>query len=252
MKPTFTAILFGAFAVSVSAQDNVTPEQVTFFETHVRPALVKYCYECHSVEAGESRGGLYVDTREGMRQGGSTGPLFDDERWDYSLFVDAVTWNDPDFEMPPKNKMPQDVIDKLVEWVKMGAPDPRKREIAVVKSEIDIEEGKNHWSYKRPVRSAAKSIDQIVAKKRSAEGLEAVEPAETTALLRRLSFDLTGLPPAPPEVKAFYAAAKKDREGAIRKTVDRMLASTQYGERWGRHWLDVVRYGESSGTLNIV
>ena len=95
------------------AEEAISPEHLDYFETHVRPALVKYCYECHSVESGDSRGGLFLDSREAMRAGGSTGPLFDDENWEYSLFVDAVTWNDPDFEMPPKNKMPDDVIDAL-------------------------------------------------------------------------------------------------------------------------------------------
>lgn len=231
------------------SQDSIPAEQLEYFETHVRPNLIKYCYECHSVESGESRGGLYLDTREGMREGGSTGPLFEGE---YPLFVDAITWADSDFEMPPKKKMPDDVIEVLLHWVEMGAPDPRVREIGFVKSEIDIEAGKNHWSYRKPVRPEAKSIDEIVASKRAEEGLKPVGPADALTLLRRLNFDLTGLPPTPPEVRAFQEAFEKDREKTITAKVDQLLASEHYGERWGRHWLDVVRYGESSGTLNIV
>lgn len=234
-----------------SIAEEIPPEHLDYFETHVRPALVKYCYECHSVAEGESKGGLYLDTREAMREGGSTGPLFDDENWEYSLFVDAVTWNDPDFEMPPKNKMPQDVIDKLVRWVEMGAPDPRERKIHVVETGVDIEAGKDHWAYQSPVGSAQQNIDDLVSAKREADGTEPVGEADALSLLRRLTFDLTGLPPTPPEIKAFHAAEKKDREVAIREKVEQLLDSPQYGERWGRHWLDVVRFGESAGTHNM-
>lgn len=248
LLPLAALLLFAKGAMA----EEISPEHLDYFETHVRPALIKYCYECHSVEEGESKGGLYLDTRESMREGGSTGPLFDDENWKHSLFVDAVTWNDPDFEMPPRNKMPQDVIDKLVKWVEMGAPDPRERKIHVVETGgIDIEAGKNHWAYKPPVGSTRKSIDEIVAAKRQAEGIQPVGEADALSLLRRLTFDLTGLPPTPPEVKAFHAAMQKNRDAAIQEKVDQLLASPQYGERWGRHWLDVVRYGESAGTHNM-
>ncbi|MDF1862391.1 MAG: PSD1 and planctomycete cytochrome C domain-containing protein [Verrucomicrobiales bacterium] len=240
--------------VSQAQAEQVIPaDQLDYFETHVRPNLVKYCYECHSVEAGESRGGLYLDTREGMRAGGSTGPIFDDERWEYSLFVDAITWNDPDFEMPPKQKMPDEVIAVLTEWVKMGAPDPREREVFEVEdSHIDIEAGKQHWSYQKPVRPAGKSIDAIVSGMQKEQGLTRVGAADAMTLLRRVTFDITGLPPTPPEVTAFAKAFQKDRAAAVSEKLKQLLASDHYGERWGRHWLDVVRYGESSGTLNIV
>lgn len=244
-----TLWIFGAAAATGLSQETISPEQLEFFESQVRPNLIKYCYECHSVEGGESRGGLYLDTREGMLEGGSTGSLFEGE---YPLFVDAITWADSDFEMPPKKKMPEDVIEVLKQWAEMGAPDPRVRESSFVKSEIDIEAGKDHWSYKNPVRPDARSIDEIVADRRTEEGLAPVGPADALTFLRRLTFDLTGLPPTPPEVKSFLEAFEKDREKAITAKVDQLLASEHYGERWGRHWLDVVRYGESSGTLNIV
>lgn len=251
--PAMNRILCLAFLTVLSsgaqAEEVIPPEHLDYFESNVRPALIKYCYECHSVESGESRGGLYLDTREGMRDGGSSGPLFEGE---YPLFIDAITWADSDFEMPPKSKMPQDVIDKLVKWFEMGAPDPRVRETLLVETEIDIDAGKNHWSYQKPVRPAEKTIDEIVEKKRSAEGLEPVGDANALSLLRRLTFDLTGLPPTPPEVKAFHQEFEKNPTQAVTARVDKLLASESYGERWGRHWLDVVRYGESSGTLNIV
>lgn len=244
--------LFATLTNFASAGDSISPEQLDFFETHVRPNLIKYCYECHSVEAGESRGGLYLDTREAIREGGSTGPIFDEENWKYSLFLDAITWSDPNYEMPPKQKMPEEVIASLTKWVEMGAPDPRIREVAMVETEIDIEAGKNHWSYRRPILPSEESIDDIIAKKRSAQGPKPVPPADAHALLRRLTFDLTGLPPTPPEVQAFYREFGEDRKRAIVKKVDQLLESKHYGERWGRHWLDAVRYGESSGTHNIV
>ncbi len=235
-----------------AAMEGLSPEQLDYFETHVRPALVKYCYECHSVDAGESRGGLYLDTREAMREGGSSGPIFDEEKPEWSLFVDAITWADRDYEMPPKEKMPEDVIDALVKWVEMGAPDPREREVYVAESTIDIEAGKSHWAYQMPVRPAERSIDALVEAKRREAELKPVAAADPLSLLRRLTFDLTGLPPTPPEVKAFYRDYKADPAAAYQKKVEQLLASPQYGERWGRHWLDVVRFAESSGTLNIV
>ncbi|MEO0416505.1 MAG: c-type cytochrome domain-containing protein, partial [Verrucomicrobiota bacterium] len=106
----------GFLLVTSLSSFGITQEEQDYFETHVRPNLVKYCFECHSTEEGKVRGGLNMDTRETMREGGSSGELFDEERWDYSLFVDAITWADADYEMPPKNKMPDDVIDVLVEW----------------------------------------------------------------------------------------------------------------------------------------
>ena len=247
--PLLLLLLSGLPPHSGWSQDSISPEHRDFFENHVRPALVKYCYECHSVEGGESRGGLYLDTREGMREGGSSGPLFDGE---YPLFIDAITWADPDYEMPPKKKMPEEVIEKLVQWFEVGAPDPRERKTSVVESGIDIEAGRSHWAYQRPVRPGETSIDALVEKKRSEEGLRPVETADATTLLRRLNFDLIGLPPTPPEVKEFSRAYKENPEVAISSKVDQLLASEHYGERWGRHWLDVVRYGESSGTLNII
>ena len=230
----------------------IPPEQLDFFETSIRPNLIKYCYECHSVEGGESRGGLYLDTRDGMREGGSSGPLFDAENWEHSLFVDAITWADSDYEMPPKQKMPADVIDLFKKWVQMGTPDPRERKVYTVESVIDIEAGKKHWAYQPPKQPTARSIDEILAKSRKAQGIEPVKEADTFSLLRRLSFDLTGLPPTLPEMKAFHAAMQKNRKAAIAQKVDALLASDAYGERWGRHWLDVVRYGESAGTLNVI
>ncbi|MEM7698498.1 MAG: DUF1549 domain-containing protein, partial [Verrucomicrobiota bacterium] len=253
-SPAFTlfAISSSLGLVSSLAASTIPPDQLDYFETHVRPALVKYCYECHSQDAGESRGGLYLDTREAMLEGGSSGELFDEQDWEYSLFVDAITWADSDYEMPPKQKMPDDVIAHLLKWVEMGAPDPREREVMQVETEIDLEKAKDHWAYQLPKRSQDSSIDEIIERKQDEAGIQSVDHADALSLLRRLNFDLIGLPPTPPEVRAFYDEMKSDRRAAIVSKVDELLASEHFGERWGRHWLDVVRYGESSGGLNIV
>lgn len=232
------------------AVEKISDEQLRYFETHVRPNLIKYCYECHSEKEGQSKGGLLVDTRNGMREGGSSGPLFDEENWRHSFFVDAITHADSDYAMPPKSKMPQAVIDVLLKWVEMGAPDPRVRKDILVKSEINIEAGKSHWAYQPVTAQAGQTIDRLVTQKQRALGVAPVDPAPALQLLRRLCFDLTGLPPSPEEAKAFHSAAKRDRERAVTKLVEHLLASPQYGERWGRHWLDVARYAESAGTTN--
>lgn len=242
----------GTLPVVAQSGDDIPAEHLKFFENHVRPSLVKHCYECHSEESGKSKGGLFLDTREGMREGGSSGPLFDEDDWSKSLFVTAINWEDEDYEMPPKKMLPDEVIGNLEKWIQMGAPDPRRRgAFAKVQSEMDIEAGKKHWSYLTPVRPAEKSVDSIIRKKRKSAELEPVAEADAYSLLRRLSFDLNGLPPTPPQVTAFHQAVNKDRKAAITAKVDELLGSKHYGERWGRHWLDVARYAESAGSMNV-
>lgn len=241
------------FMTASYAQVTISEDQLTYFENHVRPNLIKYCYECHSEESGRSYGGLLLDTREGMLEGGSGGSVFDDRDWKESLFTIAIKRQDPSFAMPPDNKLPDDVLEKLEKWVQLGHFDPRERKaFAKVQSEIDIEAGKEHWAYQSPVRPSGKSIDEIIAEKRDQEGLSPVGQASSVDLLRRLHFDLTGLPPTPAEIKAFVRAAEQDRDKAVEQKLDQLLGSEQYGERWGRHWLDAARYGESSGTVNAL
>jgi len=207
--------LFFVVGTNANAQAESEPvfsaAQLDYFETHVRPNLIKYCYECHSEESGASRGGLLLDTRTGMLEGGSSGALFDADNWEHSLFVDAITWADSDYEMPPKNKMPQNVIDLLKKWVEMGAPDPRVRKKVVVQSNIDIEAGKDHWAYQAPKNPPGATIDSLVKAKQSELGVEAAPPAAPLQLLRRLRFDLTGLPPTPDEARSFHRAATQRR-----------------------------------------
>ncbi len=215
-----------------------------FFETKVRPVLVEHCYPCHSAQAGKQRGGLRLDTRDGLLKGGDSGPALVPGKPSASLLVKAIRHVD-DLKMPPKSKLPDAAVADLVDWIRRGAPDPRVTTASA---------GRTPWSFlplRRPavppMRDAAwcrNDIDRFVLARLERDGLTPATPADKYALLRRLSFDLLGLPPAPDEVDAFV---KDDSPDAYERLVDRLLASPRYGERWGRHWLDVVRYADSAG-----
>jgi hypothetical protein len=244
-----------------------------FFERNVRPLLVERCYGCHSANAKKLRGGLLLDTREGWMEGGDSGPAIEPGDPEASLLLRAVRYESPDLQMPPKGKLSEEEIRILVEWVAKGAPDPRESEkTAPAPSAIDIEAGRRFWSFQRPVRppvppvseaavpdgavpeegavSAAggswclSDIDRFILARLEGKGLKPVGDADRRTLIRRASFDLTGLPPAPEDVEAFLADESPE---AFAKVVDRLLASERFGERWGRHWLDIARYAESTG-----
>ncbi|MEM7561389.1 MAG: DUF1549 domain-containing protein, partial [Planctomycetota bacterium] len=223
-----------------NAQD-LSAAQVRFFETNIRPALVKYCYECHSVEAGDSRAGLLVDSRQGLLQGGDSGPAIVPGKTHESPLWEAINWEG--YEMPPSEKMPASVIEKFKQWIEMGAPDPREREILDFKTKItqkDINEVREqHWAFRVPRHDSQATIDSLVEKKLQEEGLEAAAASDSYTLLRRIYFDLIGLPPTPAEILAFKSAYQKAPEKTLRAKVDELLARPQYGERWGRHWMDV-------------
>jgi hypothetical protein len=227
------------------AQKNLTQSQTAFFETNIRPAFVKYCYECHSESSGKTRGGLLVDTREGLLLGGDSGPVLVPKSLDDSVLWSAINWED--YQMPPKNKLPAAVIANFKKWIEMGAPDPRLREKLIVESKIDIEAGKKHWAFQKPKRSTNSDIDSFVSARLQVANLTAAEAADPLTLLRRLNFDLIGLPPTPDGTRAFEAAWRKNAQAAVKAKVDQLLKRQQFGERWGRHWLDVARYAESSG-----
>ncbi|MEL7500444.1 MAG: PSD1 and planctomycete cytochrome C domain-containing protein [Planctomycetota bacterium] len=228
-------------------------DQVKFFETNIRPALIKYCYECHSVESGDSRGGLLVDTRNGLLQGGDAGPAIIPGDSESSLLLEAINWDG--YEMPPGEKMPESVIANFKKWIEMGAPDPRVREVKEFRTKItkeDIEKGRReHWAFQPPRYDSDETINSIVAKKLKEEGLRPTGDADAYTLLRRINFDLIGLPPTPAEIETFQAAFKTDADAAVKAKVNQLLELPQFGERWGRHWLDVARYAESSGSRNV-
>ncbi len=250
MKRLIVLFLFTvAFAGRTFAQENITPEQEAFFEKHIRPALVNYCYECHSLKGGKTLGGLLLDTRESIRGGGDSGPAVQPGSLDDSVLWEAINWEG--YEMPPKEQMPKEIIAHFKQWIEMGAPDPRERETFFVESEMDIEAGKNHWAFQQPRSSSGGNIDRFVDAKLKSAGIKPAPAADAFTLLRRLNFDLIGLPPTATEARKFYMAYNRNAPAAVEAKVDELLGRPQFGERWGRHWLDVARYAESSGKTNF-
>ena len=230
-----------------------TAEQLTFFEKKIRPLLVSKCYGCHSANAKSVKGELLLDSRHGWSKGGESGPALVPGKPGESLLIEAVKYDG--LEMPPKEKLSDQQIADLVRWVKMGAPDPRKGGTAsLIRREINIEEGRRYWAFQPPTESplpAVKNrrwpqgpIDHFILSRIEAAGLEPAEDADKATLARRLHFDLVGLPPTPKQLEAFLA---DKRPNALEALVDRLLKSPHFGERWGRHWLDVVRFAESTG-----
>ncbi|MEM7560976.1 MAG: DUF1549 domain-containing protein, partial [Planctomycetota bacterium] len=246
---SLSVCLLGGFASRVVAEEEISAEQAEFFEKKIRPVLASYCYECHSLSGGKTLGGLLLDTRESIREGGDSGPAVHPGSLDDSVLWEAINWDS--YEMPPKEKLPDEVLADFRKWIEMGAPDPREREVFFVESKMDIEAGREHWAFKNPTSDGKQSIDDFVNAKLKEAELEPAPPADPYTLLRRLNFDLVGLPPTPGETKAFLRRWKVDAESAIEAKVDELLASPQYGERWARHWLDVARFAESSGKTNF-
>jgi mono/diheme cytochrome c family protein len=231
-----------------------TAAQVQFFENRVRPVLADNCYKCHSQQAEKVKGGLLLDTREGVLKGGESGPALVVGDPEKSLLIKAVRYADPELQMPPKGKKLSDAqIEDLVAWVKMGAPDPR---VATAAQKSGADSGKKHWAWqpvKKPavpeVKDAAWAktpIDNFILARLEEKELKPNPMAQKRTLIRRATFDLIGLPPTTGEVDAFL---KDDAPDAFAKVVDRLLASPHYGERWGRHWLDVARYSDTKGQI---
>ncbi len=228
---------------------------VEFFEKHIRPLLVQHCYECHSAEAGDVGGNLLLDRKAGWEEGGDLGPAIVPGDVEKSLLLRAVRYNECDLQMPPSGKLPDEDIKRLEEWVRRGAPDPRSETKPTRKpTTIDIEEGRKHWAFQpladpplpevKDTSWPQSPIDFFILAALEAKGLRPAPPADRRTLIRRATFDLTGLPPTPEEIEAFLA---DDSPNAFARVVDRLLASPHYGERWGRHWLDVARYADSNG-----
>ena len=229
------------FVFTGIVQSAVAGEDAAFFETKIRPVLVKQCYECHSVESGKSKGGLTLDTKQGIRSGGDTGPAVVPGDATKSLLFAAIKHSDPDLEMPPKKARLSDaVIADFETWIKTGAADPRESALKTAeRPPVDVESGRKFWSYQKP-KQVTGTIDGFIRAKLKEHGLEPAPAAEPVVVLRRLYLDLIGLPPTP-EQAAEFSMEK------LEATVDDLLRSPRFGERWGRHWLDVARYAESNG-----
>jgi len=237
-----------AGAVPLSATDQA------FFEAKIRPLLIEKCYKCHSHDADKVKGGLMLDTKEGWIAGGDTGPAITPGKPDDSLLIEAVRYTSPDLKMPPKgDRLSDQQVADLTEWVRRGAPDPRLG-VAQGSSVVYGGVGRNHWSF-LPVQPqkvptvetpawCKTPIDNFVLAKLESAGKTPNVAADKRTLIRRVTFDLIGLPPTEAEVQAFLA---DDSPDSYTRVVDRLLASPHYGERWARYWMDVARYSDTKG-----
>ncbi len=250
-------------AASVSAADDRAAS--VFFESRIRPVLVEKCHQCHSNRSPKPKGGLLLDTRAGIRKGGNSGPAVVPGDLDASLLYQAISGSDGVDPMPPKGKLPAAVVADFRQWIKMGAPDPRDGPAgaaAIVtaggsSAGVQSQSESDDWWSLRPLAKPAvprldpesaawarTPLDAFVLSKLKEHGQHPSAEADRRALIRRLSFDLIGLPPEPEEVNRFL---DDDAPGAYERLVDRLLSSPHYGERWARHWMDVVHFAETHG-----
>lgn len=236
----------------------ITNEQRTFFEKKIRPVLENRCVECHSGNADEAGAHFYVDSREGLIKGGDSGAAIIPGNPARSLLIQAIQHSEG-LQMPPDEKLAEAVVEDFKKWVVMGAPDPRTDRVDIERRRlVDLEKAKRFWSFQIPKKTAApivkneswprSDIDRFLLADLEKRGLSPVADAPRRRLLRRAFFDLIGLPPSPHEIKNFLSDKSPK---AFEKVVDQLLATEQFGERWGRHWLDVARYGESTGKTNF-
>lgn len=242
---------------ALAADADLPPEQSSFFEKNIRPVLAQACYKCHSAKEQKSKGGLTLDSKEATLRGGESGrPGVVPGRPMASTIYEAITWSNEDMQMPPKEKLPEDVVANFKKWIEMGAPDPRAAPAVAEapKSKIDVKSGRKHWAFQKPAQQEPPAVknaswpradlDKYVLAELEKNNLAPVADADRRALIRRIAFDLTGLPPTPDEIGAFLADTTPD---AVKRVVELYLDSPRFGERWARHWLDVARYAESSG-----
>jgi mono/diheme cytochrome c family protein len=251
------AILFSLLAAAPAATAEPVGSAGDLFERTIRPLLVDKCYSCHSAEAKKLKGKFRLDTYAGLLAGGESGkPAVVPGKPEASPLVAAIRATDPDAQMPPKERLTDQAVADVVSWIAKGAPHPDagRTPVPVVKdAAAKLEEAKRFWSF-QPVRMpvvpqagagwAVNDIDHFIAAGHAARQLKPAPEADRRTLIRRATFDLTGLPPTAAEVDAFLADTAPD---AYDRLVERLLAAPAYGERWGRHWLDVARYADTAG-----
>ncbi len=236
-------------ASTLTAQEFLASE-LDFFEQKIRPLLIEHCFECHSSDSKEDNGGLLLDSREAILTGGSQGPAVNLIKVDGSLLLKAVHYRDPNFEMPPQGKLSQSQIALLEQWVSLGLPFPASQANSRKKREVDIEAGRKHWAFlplqESQVPASASddpwcqtTVDAFIRSKQKDHGLEPNPPATKANLLRRAKLNLLGLPPTLEEVRDFVS---DDSPNALVRLIEKWLAQPQYGERWARPWLELVRY----------
>jgi hypothetical protein len=249
----------------MAEEPSFSRKDLDFFESKIRPLLLGRCVNCHSNDGSRINAGFRVDTRMQLLLGGDSGPAVIPGDPDASLLIQAIRYDDPGLEMPPRGRLTRDEIKLLEDWVSMGAPMPAPRETIDNPgtehrwSTEEIELGRSHWAYVPVVSPEAPTIadaswpraglDHFVLAELEGRGLTPVGDADPDRWLRRVTFDLTGLPPTPTELDEFDS---DDSPLAKEIVVDRLLTTMAFGERWGRHWLDVARYAESSGKENNV
>jgi hypothetical protein len=257
---TLTFQLMSGIFISFLIPSAVVADDVRleFFEKKIRPVLVAHCYECHSVESsgkGKLKGGLALDTRKAMLKGGESGASIIPGKPTESLLIKALKYSG--LEMPPTQKLPPMVIADFEKWIKDGAFDPREGEVLTKKQGLSIEEGKKFWSFIPPKKSdlpkvlqtdwPSDPIDFFVLSKMENQKLVPSRSTEGSILVRRLYYDLIGLPPTESEKNSFLTAFSNNPEKAKSNLIDSLLSSHHFGEKWGRHWLDVARYADSNG-----
>lgn len=239
-----------------AAEPKLDAKGVEFFETKIRPVLVQQCYECHSASSAKLKGGLRLDTRAGIVAGGDSGEVVVPGKPEASLLIEVMK-DSGDQQMPPapKSKLPAHVVADFEKWITMGAPDPRTDTGGGFKR-LGLEESKSFWSFKPLAKPAVPQadagwartdIDRFVRAKLDEQKLTPAGNADRATLARRLYFDIIGLPPSPEQLAEFVSDKSPD---AVEKLTDRLLASPQFGERWGRYWLDLARYAESNGNVD--
>ncbi len=256
----YTSFVFPFFAILtvVATSQAEDAARLEHFEKHIRPLLVERCLECHGEDSQE--GGLRMDSRDAMLLGGDSGAAMIPGNPEESLLVRAISYTDPDLQMPPDEKLDAGVVEAVRRWISEGATDPRQSDGPLAEKEsIDIEAGREHWAY-QPIREPSvpqvedtswprTDIDRFILARLESEGLEPTTDADRETLARRAFFALNGLPPTPAQIDEFVEDHSPD---AFERLVDRLLASPRFGEHWGRHWLDVARFAESTTLRGFV
>ena len=260
MKSTSLCCLVVLLTTGVAhSSEAETAEGLAFFESKIRPVLIRECYGCHSEQTGNARGGLTLDTQQRLLIGGTTGPGIVPGNLAESGLWRAITYQD--IEMPPQGRLSDAIIADFRAWIEMGAPDPRVNQLTPIQASVTAEDiataKENFWAYQKPVKISPPTvkikswpqgeIDQFVLSKLEQAELMPSSDAESHNVLRRLTYDLIGLPPTIAQIDYFEREWNRNPQAAVAYVVDRLLESDHFGERWGRHWLDVARYGESSG-----
>jgi len=252
-------LLFIAICAMVTTSAGAdTDDGTAFFESRIRPVLVKSCYKCHSSQSQLPKGGLRVDSREALLRGGESGPAIVPGKPGDSLLLMALSYEGDVVEMPPKEKLPARVLADFRRWIASGATDPRTETPLVTKpAGIGVATNRDFWAFRSPGRPGLPSIrdtswpkndlDHFILAKLESRGLRPARDADRYTWLRRLSLDLTGLPPSPAQIMEFINDSSPQADEHV---VDRLLASPAFGERWARHWLDLTGYADQIGTAN--